>query len=77
MFEKTNAKMKEMKNEAKELLDENKKAIKVGTVCLLTGFAVGFFKGVNSTDKLYSKAFLELLEKLQDLELIEKLPENK
>ena len=66
MFENTNAKMKEMKNEVKELLDENKKAIKVGTVCLLTGLAFGFFKGVNSTDKLYSKAFLELLEKLPD-----------
>ena len=37
MFENTNAKMKEMKNEVKELLDENKKTIKVGTVCLLTG----------------------------------------
>lgn len=68
MFENTNKKIKEIKNEVKELLDENKKAIKVGTVCLLTGFAFGFFKGVNSTDELYSKAFLELTEKL---------PENK
>ena len=68
MFENTNAKMKEMKNEVKELLDENKKAIKAGTVCLLTGFAVGFFKGVSSTDKLYSKAFLELVEKLPENE---------
>lgn len=66
MFE--NEKIKEMKNEAKELLDENKKAIKVGTVCLLTGLVFGFFKGVNSTDKLYSRAFLELLEKLQENE---------
>lgn len=61
-------KMKEMENEVKELLDENRKAIKVGTVCLLTGLAFGFIKGVNGTDKLYSKAFLEL---------VEKLPENK
>lgn len=68
MFENTNAKMKEMKNEVKELLDENKKTIKVGSVCLLTGFAAGFFKGVYSTDKLYSKAFLELAEKLPENE---------
>ena len=68
MFEHTKRKMKEMKNEVKESLDENRKAIKIGTVCLLTGWAFGFLKGVNSTDKLYSKAFLELLEKL---------PENK
>lgn len=61
-------KMKEMENEVKELLDENRKTIKVGTVCLLTGLAFGFIKGVNGTDKLYSKAFLEL---------VEKLPENK
>ena len=47
---------------------KTKKAIKVGSVCLLTGFAVGFFKGVNSTDKLYSKAFLELAEKLPENE---------
>lgn len=66
MFE--NAKIKEIKNELKELLDENKKAIKVGTVCLLTGLAIGFFKGVNSTNKLYSKAFLELVEKLPENE---------
>lgn len=66
MFE--NAKIKEIENELKELLDENKKAIKVGTVCLLTGLAIGFFKGVNSTDKLYSKAFLELVEKLPENE---------
>ena len=62
MFE--NKKIKEIENELKELLDENKKAIKVGTVCLLTGLAFGFFKGVNSADKLYSKAFLELAEKV-------------
>lgn len=66
MFE--NKKLKEIKNEVKELLDENKKVIKVGTVCLLTGLAIGFFKGVNSTDKLYSKAFLELVEKLPENE---------
>lgn len=66
MFE--NEKFKEIENEVKELLDENKKAIKVGTVCLLTGLVFGFFKGVNSTDKLYSRAFLELLEKLQENE---------
>lgn len=66
MFE--NAKIKEIENELKELLDENKKAIKVGTVCLLTGLAIGFFRGVNSTDKLYSKAFLELAEKLPENE---------
>lgn len=66
MFE--NAKIKEIENELKELLDENKKTIKVGTVCLLTGLAIGFFKGVNSTDKLYSKAFLELVEKLPENE---------
>ena len=68
MFENTNTKMKEIKNEVKESLDENRKAIKVGTVCLLTGLAFGFIKGVSSTDKLYSKAFLELAEKLPENE---------
>ena len=77
MFEHTKRKMKEMENEVKESLDENRKAIKIGTVCLLTGIGFGYIKGVNYADKLYLKAFLELLEKLQDLELIEKLPEIK
>ena len=60
MFE--NTKLKEIKNEAKELLDENKKVIKVGSICLLIGLAFG----INSTDKLYSKAFFELIEKLPE-----------
>lgn len=66
MFEQVTIKMKEMENKAKESLEKNRKAIKAGTVCLLTGIAIGYVKGVDYTDKLYSKAFLELLEKLPE-----------